>query len=149
MRFGSVLAALGLCFAVAACNNPNSSQNVMNKEDMLAAAGFKFVPANTPARQAAFQKLPPHQFVRQMKDGKVIYVYADPTICSCIYVGGQKAYGTYQARRLDKKIADEKANAAAENAMAASDMYMDSWDWAMWDSGYPVGWPYTYPAFFY
>ena len=29
----------------------------MNKEDMLAASGFKFVPANTPERQAAFRSV--------------------------------------------------------------------------------------------
>jgi len=143
MNFGSVLAALGLCLAVTACNNPNSSRAVMNKEDMLAASGFKFVPANTPARQAAFQKLPPHQFVRQIKDGRVIWAYPDPTICVCLYVGGQKAYGTYQARRLDKQIADEQAMTAASN------MYMANWDWGMWGYGYPIGWPYADPAFFY
>jgi hypothetical protein len=139
MRFGSVLAALGLCLAVTACSNPNSPQALGHREDMLAASGFKFVPANTPARQAAFQKLPPHQFTREIKDGKTIYVYADPTICVCIYVGGQKAYGTYQARRLNKKIADEQATTAAMNSM-------DSWDWGPWGYG---GWPYADPAFFY
>ena len=134
MRFGPILAMLGLCFAVTACNDP--SRTVMSKEDMMAASGFKFVPADTPARQAAFKTLPPHQFVRQIKDGKVIYVYADPTICACLYVGGQKAYGTYQARRLDKRIADQQAAAAA-------DMYMNNWDWGVWAEGYPMGWPYV------
>ena len=134
MRLGSTLAAFGLCLAVTACND--GSRAVMNKEDMLAASGFKFVPANTPERQAAFKTLPPHQFMRQMRGDKVIYVYADPTICVCLYVGGQKAYGTYQARRLDKRIADEKAQAAA-------DMSMASWDWGPWGAGYPMGWPYV------
>lgn len=145
MRFGLGLAALGLCLATAACQN-DPSRGIMNKEDMLAASGFKFVPANTPERQAAFQKLPPHQFVREIKDGRPMYVYADPTICVCIYVGGQKAYGTYQARRLDKKIADEQANAAAMNQMAANDFYMANWNWGMW--GYGMGWPYSDPYFY-
>jgi hypothetical protein len=145
-QLGTVLAALGLCLAVTACGD--GSQRVMNKEDMLAASGFKFVPANTPERQAAFQKLPPHQFVREFKDGKPLYVYADPTICVCIYVGGQKAYGTYQARRLDKKLADEQAQTAAANSFAASDMYMAGWNWGVWGAGYPMGWPYSDPAFY-
>jgi len=131
---GSALAAVALSLAGTACNDP--SRAVMNKEDMLAGAGFKFVPANTPARQAALQRLPPHKFVREMRDGKVIYVYADPNICACLYVGGQKAYGTYQARRLDKRIADEQA-------VAASDMYMNNWQWGIWADGYPMGWPYV------
>ncbi|MCW5735830.1 MAG: hypothetical protein KIS73_16995 [Enhydrobacter sp.] len=133
MRLGTTLAAVGLCLAVTGCNDPNRA--IMNKEDMLAASGFKFVPANTPERQAAFSKLPPHQFSRHIKDGRVIYAYADPTICNCLYVGGQKAYGAYQARRFDKRIADEQAQAAADISMA-------SWDWGPWGVGYPVGWPY-------
>jgi len=148
MRFGPILAAFGLCVAATACTN-DPSRGIMNKEDMLAASGFKFIPANTPERQAAFQKLPPHQFSREIKDGRVIYVYADPTICVCIYVGGQKAYGTYQARRLDKRIADEQASAAAMNQMAANDIYMANWNWGVWSVGYPMGWPYSDPVFFY
>ena len=113
MRFRPILAALGLCFVVAACTN-DPSRAIMNKEDMLAASGFKFVPANTPARQAAFQRLPPHQFIREVRDGKVVYTYADPTICVCLYVGGQKAYGAYRARVFDKQIADEQATVATD-----------------------------------
>jgi hypothetical protein len=134
MRFGPILAAFGLCLAATACSD--GSRAIMNKEDMLAASGFKFVPANTPARQQAFQRLPPHKFVREVRGDKVVYVYADPTICVCLYVGGQKAYGTYQARRLDKRIADQQAAVAA-------DMYMTNWDWGMWADGYPMGWPYV------
>jgi hypothetical protein len=57
-RIGSVLVFLSLCVAVVACAN-----QVQNKEDMLAAAGFTLVPANTPERQAALAALPPHKFV--------------------------------------------------------------------------------------
>jgi len=143
MRFGPILATLGLSLVAAACNNPSAT--VGSNEDMMAASGFKFVPANTPARQAALKGLPPHKFVRQIKDGRVIYVYADPTICACLYVGGQKAYGTYNKNRLDKKIADERAQTAELNEVMAA----DSWDWGTWGAGYPLGWPYSDPAFFY
>ena len=55
IKFGSTLAVLGMCLAVAACQNPQ--QVIGAKEDMMAAAGFKFVPANTPARQASMLAL--------------------------------------------------------------------------------------------
>ena len=45
-RIGTTLAALGLCVAAAACQSPQ--QKIAAKEDMMTAAGFKFVPANTP-----------------------------------------------------------------------------------------------------
>ena len=134
MRFGPIAAAMGFCLAATACND--GSKAVMNKEDMLAASGFKFVPANTPERQQAFQRLPPHKFMREVKGDKVIYIYADPTICVCIYVGGQKAYGTYRGLALQKRIADEQA-------MAAADMSMADWNWGVWSVGYPMGWPYV------
>ena len=89
-RIGTTLAALGLCVAAAACQSPQ--QKIAAKEDMMTAAGFKFVPANTPQRQQAFKQLPAHRFSRQIRDGRVFYVYPDPTVCVCLYVGDQNAY---------------------------------------------------------
>jgi hypothetical protein len=134
IRFGTTLAALGLCVAVAACQNPQ--QKIAGKEDMMTAAGFKFVAANTPQRQAAFKQLPPHKFSRQIKDGRVFYVYPDPTVCVCLYVGDQKAYATYRQNVFQQNLADEQA-------MTANEMAMNDWDWGPW-GGYPGGWFYAY-----
>ena len=134
MRFGSILTVMGLCLAATACND--GSRAVMKKEDTLTASGFKSVPANTPARQQAFRRLPPHKFVREIRGDRVIYVYADPTVCVCIYVGGQKAYGLYRAR-----VSEEKA-------MIAYEMDTANWNWTEWGDRYPMGWPYNDPAFF-
>jgi hypothetical protein len=133
-RFATTLAALGLCVAAAACQNPQ--QTIANKEDMMTAAGFKFVPANTPARQLSFKQLPPHKFARQIKDGRVFYVYPDPTVCVCLYVGDQNAYATYRKNAFSKQLADENAMAAQE-----MEMYSNNWDWGPW-GGYPMGWYY-------
>ena len=131
-RIGTTLAALGLCVTAAACQSPQSA--VASKEDMMVAAGFKFVPANTPARQTSFQQLPPHKFARQIKDGRVFYVYPDPTVCVCLYVGDQAAYGTYRKNVFQQNIADEQM-------MTAQTMEMNDWDWGPW-GGYPYGWYY-------
>src|SRR3982074_729266 len=100
---GTPLPALGLCFAVPACQSPQ--QKIANKEDMMTAAGFKFVPANTPQRQANFKLLPAHKFARQIKDGRVFYVYPDPTVCVCLYVGDQNAYATYRKNMFQHNLA--------------------------------------------
>jgi len=132
-RIATISTILGLCVAVAACETPQ--QRVANKEDMLIAAGFKFVPANTPQRQASFKTLPPHKFSREIKDGRVFYVYPDPTVCVCLYVGDQAAYGKYRANVFAKNLADEQQMTAQENSMAY-------WDWGPW-GGYPYpGWYY-------
>lgn len=135
MRFGSTLTVLALCLSATAC--AGTSRNAANKEDMLAAAGFKSVPANTPARQQAMQSLPPHKFVRQVKDDRAMYVYADTTICNCLYVGGEKAYSNYRTGLRNRQIDDQ--------ATIPSDISMVHWDWAQWAAGYPADWPYSDP----
>lgn len=115
------LALLAACAAVSAC-----TAQVQNKEDMLAAAGFTLVPANTPQRQAALKTLPPHKFVHQVRNNAVIYTYADPTICDCLYVGNQAAYDRYRADVFQKQLADEQAFTAQINEM----------NWSPWGPGW-------------
>jgi len=116
------MAALGLMLAGCV----SQRQLVQNKEDMLAASGFTFTPADTPQRQAEMKKLPPHRFVRHERNGKTVYLYADPTtICDCLYVGSEQAYQQYRRLALQKQIADEQLEAAQMNQDA-------SWDWGMW-----------------
>ena len=136
-RFGSMLAVIGMCAAVTGCVTTSQS-TVASKEDMMIASGFKFVPANTPQRQAAFAQLPPHKFTRQTRGNKMVYVYADPTICVCLYVGNPNNYAAYKARVFDKKLANEQV------AVAEDYYYSPAWDWGMWGDGYPLGWPYDY-----
>ena len=123
-------AALALLpvLALGACMT--QQQLVSDKEDSLAAAGFVLRPANTPERQAMLNRLPPHKFVRRVKGDNVSYVYADPLVCDCLYVGSQQAYGTYQAALQQKRIADEQEMTAQE--------YSDpAWNWTPW--GYEFG----------
>jgi hypothetical protein len=111
------LVALGLL--LVACQSTTAS--IQGKEDMLAAAGFTLQPANTPQRLAALKSLPPHKFVQQTANNKVVYVYGDPSICKCVYFGNQQAYGTYRAMVFQQKIADEQQMTAAMQQQAAFD----------------------------
>jgi hypothetical protein len=120
-RFKSAFSVVVMSVAVSACAN-----QVQNKEDMLAAAGFTLVPANTPQRQAALASLPPHKFVRQERNNTVVYTYADPTICDCLYVGNQAAYGRYRENVFQKKLADEQQMTAQIYQM----------DWGPWGPGW-------------
>ena len=67
-------------------------------------------------------------------DGRVFYVYPDPTVCVCLYVGDQNAYATYRKNVFEQNLADEQA-------MTAQTMAMNDWDWGPW-GGYPMGWYY-------
>lgn len=72
-NYTSVLAAaVGACIAVSAC-----TAAVTNRENMLAAAGFTLLPADTVERSTALASLPPHKFIHQVRNGRVVFVYAD------------------------------------------------------------------------
>jgi hypothetical protein len=121
------LGAVAVGLAVAGC--VTEQQIVQGKEDMLAAAGFNLRPADTPDRQAELNRLPPHRFVYQSRNGKLVYLYSDPTVCHCLYIGSEAAYQQYRRLALQKQIADEQVMAAQMN--------MDNgWNWGPWGPGW-------------
>jgi hypothetical protein len=121
---------LGLLTATAMTLGGCASKatRVSDKEDLLAAAGFAVRPANTPERQASIAQLPPNRFVRQENGDQVTYLYADPLVCNCLYVGNQQAYGRYRQEVFQRKIVDEQRVTAMMNEQAA-------WNWGPWGPG--------------
>jgi hypothetical protein len=87
-------------------------------EQLLAAAGFQAKPAETPEKLTNLRTMPACQLVSQAKDGNMVYTYADPDYCQCLYVGGPKEYSAYQRLAVEKQIAQERLDAAM--------------DWDMW-----------------
>jgi len=119
-----VLAVLVL--AVAAVSGCQTQQQLVTQhEDNLAAAGFLVRPANTPERQAMLQRLPPHKFIQRVHGDTVHYVYADPLVCDCLYVGSQQAYNQFKLHEQQQRLADEQQMTAQ--------MYSDpAWNWNAW-----------------
>lgn len=93
-RYGTVVAFLLGLGILTACQTPR--QAVSQHEDRLAAAGFIVKPADTPERQAMLNPLPPHRFVKRVHGDTVHYIYADPLVCGCLYVGTEQAYQQYE-----------------------------------------------------
>jgi hypothetical protein len=118
------IAGLSLALALfAGCET--AQQRVQEHEDQLAAAGFLVKPANTPERQQMLARLPPHQFVQRVHGDSVNYVYADPLVCNCLYVGSQQAYNQYKRDRQQRQLADEQ--------LMTAQTYQDaSWNWGAW-----------------
>jgi hypothetical protein len=129
-----LVAVLGL--GLIGCATPQ--QQVAQKEDYLAAAGFTVRPANTPARQKMLISLPSHRFVQRPHKDSISYIYADPLVCNCLYVGSQMAYDQYKLLMQQQHMADEQAMTAQ--------MYANpNWDWGAWgpygpDFGAGLGW---------
>ena len=124
-KFWAFAVAINAVLLLGACTNPSAV--ISQHEDMLAAAGFSLRPADTPDRVASLKGLPPHKFVSNVHNGRVTYVYADPTICGCLSVGDQAAYGRYQKMVFDKKIADERQMAAQLDENAAMNWSLGPW----------------------
>jgi hypothetical protein len=113
--------ALAAATLLTGCATIRSSE-ARSTEQVLAAAGFVMRPADTAERQQRLAAMPPYRLQHHTKDGKVVYTYADPDGCKCLYVGGPKEYSEYQRLRLQRQMAAEQAWAAHAAEM----------DWGMW-----------------
>ena len=111
-----------LALAIAGCVSPQ--QQVSQKEDLLAAAGFQIRVADTPHRLAAMKSLPPNKFVMRVMNGEPVYQYADPLVCRCVYFGTQGNWDAYRQEVFAKQLADEAQMTAVMN--------QSMWDWGPW-----------------
>ncbi len=123
----SLICSIAALLELGACTAP-----VIQKEDLLAAAGFSFRPANTPRTVAALKALPAHHFIRQVRNGQVVWIYADPSICACLYAGNDADYQRYRQEVFQKQIADEQKQAAWMNENAVMDQNAAMMNWAIW-----------------
>jgi hypothetical protein len=125
MKLAIICAVTGLMLGVIGC--ASQQQQVSQKEDLLAAAGFQVRVADTPKRLAAMRSLPPNKFVTRVVSGSPIYQYADPLVCKCVYFGTQQNWDAYRQEMFAQRIANE-------NQMTAM-MNQEAWDLGPW------GWP--------
>jgi hypothetical protein len=80
-------------------------------EQLLAAAGFDQKLADSPEKLANLELLTPaRKLVPQERNGQLYYVYADPALCKCMYVGTAAQYE--RARR--QQLANDQLIAAQD-----------------------------------
>ena len=109
MKYGLFVSLIVL--AAAGCLTMQAA-GTRSTEQILSAAGFHIEAADTPEKLADLQTLPARQVLPWTQDGKTSYVYPDPSVCHCLYVGSEPEYQQYQRLRLQKDIADEESSAA-------------------------------------
>jgi len=129
VRHTALLTTLLAAGLLAACQT--APPDFGSQENQLAAAGFLMKPANTPERQAMLGRLPAHQFLLRQNGGTTHYVYADPLVCDCLYVGTQRAYDQYRMNQLQQRL-------AAEQQLAALTWSDAAWSWGAWGPWEPV-----------
>jgi hypothetical protein len=103
--FAGALVALSGCATIRA-------HEAASTERLLAAAGFQMRPADSPERLQDLATMPPFKVVSRSKDGNVVYTFADPENCHCLYVGGPKEYSAYERLRVEREIASEMNEAS-------------------------------------
>jgi hypothetical protein len=135
LRRTALLAAPLIACLLAACQT--APPDFGAQENRLAAAGFVMKPANTAERQTMLSRLPAHQFLLRQNDGTTHYVYADPLVCDCLYVGTQQAYDQYRMNQLQQRL-------AAEQQLAALSWSDAAWSWGAWGPWEPVDAPFGF-----
>jgi hypothetical protein len=123
------ISAIALLALVVGCASTQS------KENLLVAAGFKVITPKTATQEQKLKALPADKVTSVQKSGKTYYVFPDAANNQA-YVGGPKQYQAYRQLRLEKKLADEKLEAAEMNLDAS----MDWGGWGGWGAWGGIGW---------
>ena len=100
-----------------------------SRENMLSAAGFQMVPADTPQREAHLKSLPADKITPVQREGITYYTFPDPKN-NVLYVGQEQQYQEYRKLRLQKQMADEELSAAQ----------MNDYNWGVWGPWGGRGW---------
>lgn len=114
----AVLIALSGCATIR-------RHETLDTEQTLSAAGFHMKLSDTPEKLADLRALTPRRLVPHEREGRLYYIYADPEVCRCLYVGTEPQYQEYQRLALQKRLADEELMAAQNNLNAAM-------NWGLW-----------------
>jgi len=95
-------------------------------EQFLAAAGFQKMVADSPAKAAHLERLTPaRRMIAHRRAGRLYYLYADPEVCKCLYVGTAEQYQL----ALEKRRESDELVAMQEHL----DYDTGTWDlWAPW-----------------
>jgi len=106
-------AVAGLTLGIAGCATPPAQ--VAQKGDLLTDAGFQVRIADSPHRIEQMKRLPPNKFVTRVRNGQLVYLYADPYSCKCVYFGTKQNWDAYRQAMAAQQIAKENEMSAAES----------------------------------
>ena len=126
--FTPLLAIAVLALGLLACA-PNPDQQTASKENRLLAAGFKKRPIGTEAQLADFRQIPAHLIRPATWRGKIVYVYADPNMCGCLYIGSKTAYNSYVQGAQTRFVQESYNSATRDDGYSASPWMLDGGPW--------------------
>src|SRR3984893_1092295 len=108
-----------------------TSYEAQNKETLLSAAGFRTRTPTTAKQQAMFSSMTPYKLERRIRNGKVLYAYADKQQ-NLVFIGGENEYQKYKQLAVQQSIAEDQLEAAQINEDAS--LYSDFGPyWGPWN----------------
>jgi hypothetical protein len=119
----------------------NRPAKVLEIESRLVQAGFRRVPIETPEQDGAVAQLPMHRLNRYQSANGSVYWYADPTVCSCLYEGDQKAYELYAGLLQQEHDTAEYVNDVQPEQVT----YLSPFGYAFPPPLFLGGWPVMIP----
>jgi hypothetical protein len=81
-------------------------------EELLGAAGFRPYYPQDGQEQAHLKLVPQLQLLVDRQAAKPTYLYADASLCDCLFVGNQAAYNQLKQLGMEQEIADKQFQAA-------------------------------------
>lgn len=126
VALGRLLTLIALALMIAGC----ASQGTFQTQLDLGSCGFHWKIADTPEKLKHVESFPQRKIVRQEKDGKYYYIYADARDCKCVYVGDEKAYQQYRQFMYEKRQ-DRMEDIAAEQTATMAGFWgaFGPWPW--------------------
>lgn len=129
--YSFIAITLTMLLAIAGCAalQPDPQLQADQKESMLAAAGFKMLPAETPEKLARAQSLPQLKVKYfTARDGSVRYWMADAQFCQCVYLGSESNYQKFKELDFQARLASEQRESAELQMEAAQQEQMEMMD---------------------
>jgi hypothetical protein len=114
-----------VCLLVTGCSN------IGEKRTELTAAGFRTIPATTPAQLAKLTSIKSSKVVPVKGKKGTVYLFAD-TAHKALMVGGPAEFAKYRTIKLQQQKVDEQLLDAQVN--------MDNADWSAWGPYSNWGW---------
>ena len=132
-RFFKYPPLIVIAFLVIAGYVGCAGYDAQDKESLLVAAGFRTRTPTSPTQVAMFNRMTPYKLERRIRNGKVLYAYADKQQ-NVVYVGGENEYQQYKQLALQKSIAEDQLEAAQINEETT--LYDNSWGpyWGPWNT---------------
>lgn len=128
------LAVLALAVLAAGC----ASNNLLDKENVAVAAGFKIIIPSKSNHQALLQKLPSDKVTRINYGGKTYFVLPDLANHQA-YVGGPKQYQLYQQLRRKQEKNSDNAGSYESSPSEIQVVEVNEMNWGEWGGWDAVG----------